>query len=508
MKERMGWGVALAFLATGALAQGKASGIENSVVKVFASARYPDYYKPWTKQAPSEVTGSGVVIDGNRILTNAHVVSYASEVQVQANQAGNKVSARVDAISYDIDLAILRIDDPGFFTGRASVPCSTTLPQAKDTVLTYGYPVGGDTQSVTKGIVSRIEYAPYRFDVANPAAGLRIQVDAAINPGNSGGAAVVNNGGKDSMIGITFSVLGGAQNIGYIIPCEEVELFLQDAKDGRYDGKPLLFDQHQTLENAALRAYLKIPKDSQGMLVHKADSPDKAYPLKSLDLISKIGDTSIDDQGMVKLSENTRVGFEYMVQKVVKNGKVPLSIVRDGKPMALDVPVMRRDSLVSDMNGQYPSYFIYGPMVFSPVTMPFIGGFMQQGGGGPMSIMGLFTGPLMRRMLSQPAFPGEQLVVIASPFFPHKLAQGYSNPIGRVVSTVNGVAVKNLKHLVEILRDMRDDYVIIDSEAMASETMVFPRAEMLAATEGILTDNGVRSQGSPDMMEVWNAKGR
>src|SRR5579872_14771 len=45
--------------------------IENSVVKVFATLRYPDPFKPWTKQAPNEVTASGVVIEGRRILTNA-----------------------------------------------------------------------------------------------------------------------------------------------------------------------------------------------------------------------------------------------------------------------------------------------------------------------------------------------------------------------------------------------------------------------------------------------------
>ena len=52
--------------------------------------RLPDPFKPWTKQAPSEVTASGVVIEGKRILTNAHVVLYASQVQVQANAAGDK----------------------------------------------------------------------------------------------------------------------------------------------------------------------------------------------------------------------------------------------------------------------------------------------------------------------------------------------------------------------------------------------------------------------------------
>ena len=75
------------------------STVENSVVKVFASARYPDLTKPWTKQAPTEVTGSGVIIEGKHILTNAHVVLFATEVQVQANQAGDKISATVEAIA-------------------------------------------------------------------------------------------------------------------------------------------------------------------------------------------------------------------------------------------------------------------------------------------------------------------------------------------------------------------------------------------------------------------------
>ena len=90
------------------------SAIENSVVKVFSTLRLPDVYRPWTKQAASEVTGSGVVIDGKRILTNAHVVTYASQTQVQANQAGDKVSATVEAIAPSIDLAVLKLEDETF----------------------------------------------------------------------------------------------------------------------------------------------------------------------------------------------------------------------------------------------------------------------------------------------------------------------------------------------------------------------------------------------------------
>src|SRR5882724_10807873 len=89
--------------------------VENAVVKVFSTLRYPDPFKPWTKQAPSEVTASGVVIEGKRILTNAHVVLYSSQVQIQANQAGDKISATVVGVAPGIDLAVLKLDDESFF---------------------------------------------------------------------------------------------------------------------------------------------------------------------------------------------------------------------------------------------------------------------------------------------------------------------------------------------------------------------------------------------------------
>ena len=75
------------------------SSVANAVVKVFSTMRYPDPYRPWSKQAPAEISASGVVIEGKRILTNAHAVLYASQVQIQPNQSGDKISATVIAVA-------------------------------------------------------------------------------------------------------------------------------------------------------------------------------------------------------------------------------------------------------------------------------------------------------------------------------------------------------------------------------------------------------------------------
>ena len=473
-------------------------GIENSVVKVFATMRYPDPFKPWTKQAPSEVTASGVVIEGKRILTNAHVVMYATQVQVQANAAGDKVSATVLAVAPGIDLAVLQLDDAAFFATHTPVARASKLPQIKDAVLAYGFPTGGNSLSITKGIVSRIEFVGYNY----PVSGLRIQVDAAINPGNSGGPAIAG----DKMVGLAFSKLGGdSQNIGYIIPNEEVELFLKDIADGRYDGKPAMYDELQTNENPALREYLKLDKSVEGMIVHRPYKSDAGYPLKEWDVLTRIGDTPIDNQGMIKLDKDLRVSFAYRIQHDAVNGSVPLTVVRAGKSLKIELPVSaQHPTLVTDLHGSYPQYFIYGPLVFSPATWQLVSGL--ESNSNLMRLLGAVKSPLITRALDPPDAETEELVVISSPFFPHKLANGYSNPAGSVIDSINGTHVKSLKHLVAVLRDLKDPYVTIEFDQKGNEALVFSRAAMLAATDDILTDNGVRAQGSPEMLAEWQSK--
>ncbi len=489
---------AAAFAATHAADQAQSPALENSVVKIFSTMRYPDPFKPWTKQAPSEATASGVVIEGKRILTNAHAVLYASQVQIQANAAGDKLSATVLAVAPGIDLAVLQVDDPSFFDTHPPVARASKLPQIKDPVLAYGFPTGGSSLSITKGIVSRIEFASYNY----PVSGLRIQIDAAINPGNSGGPAIAG----DKMIGLAFSRLGGdSQNIGYIIPSEEVDLFLKDIAGGHYVGKPSMHDDLQTLENPALREYLKLDKSVEGMVVHRPDKSEPSYPLKEWDVITRVGDTPIDNQGMVKIDRDLRVNFGYMIQKVAKEGRLPLTVVRAGKPLKIELPVLAEyPTLVSDLHGEYPSYFVYGPLVFSRATRQFLGAF--ENNANLLRVLGYVKSPLVTQAFDPPSKDLEELVIISSPFFPHKLANGYSNPAGSVVYSVNGTPVKSLKHLVALLRDLKDPFVTLEFGAKGGEALVFSRQALAAATDDILTDNGVRAQGSPDMLTVWQSK--
>jgi hypothetical protein len=174
--------------------------------------------------------------------------------------------------------------------------------------------------------------------------------------------------------------------------------------------------------------------------------------------------------------------------------------------MDVQLPVSPdRHPLMPDLNGTYPSYFVYGPIVFSRATVQFLG-FMRNNSN-IMTSLGYIGSPLITRLGDTPSADREELVVVSSPFFPHKLASGYSSQSAGVVYSVNGTQIHSLKHLVAVLRDLQDEFVVFQFDHRDGEALVFPRKEMVDATEDILTDNGVRAQGSPDLLEVWNAKG-
>src|SRR5262245_13393258 len=471
--------------------------IRDLVVKIHATQHSPDLLRPWTKSAPRQVKGSGVVISGNRILTNAHVVKYASQIYVQPNQSASYIPARVEAMTPGMDLAVLKLDDETFFENRGVLPFAQELPRVKDAINVYGYPTGGTELSVTQGIISRIEYTDYYYQ----AAGLRIQVDAALNFGNSGGPAVSD--GK--LVGLVFSLIQNAQNIGYLIPVEEIQLFLNDIADGVYDGKPRTDDLIQTVENQALRKKLGLPKDITGIMVAQPSRNDPDYPLKEWDVITQIGGTPIDSDGKVTIRYDLRLSASYLVQKYAKNGILPITVFRAGKLLPINLPASsKRELVIPYLLDAQPRYFIFGPFVFSQTTQDYI----ERLGNQRSTTFGRQPSPLFTRRFDRPAFDNEELVAVVSPLFPHRITRGYDDPNRSVLSEVNGVPIRNLRHLVEFLRDNRDEQISFkfsSAGVLTHETMVFNRADLNEATGKILEENGIRYPISADLRAVWEA---
>eukprot|EP00439_Symbiodinium_sp_Y106_P052380 s4452_g7.t1 len=189
-----------------------------SVCKLFVKRVPCNFADPWRKHSQSASTGTGFLLDGRFVVTNAHVVHRAVSVLVRATVGPPvKWNARVLAVGLPCDLAILAVEDE-FWKGKESLTLSRDIPKLDDNVTCIGFPVGGENISVTRGVVSRI-------DVHHDGL-LRVQIDAAINPGNSGGPVLGSHG---KIVGVAASHLKHASNIGYIIPTQVLEQFISCA---------------------------------------------------------------------------------------------------------------------------------------------------------------------------------------------------------------------------------------------------------------------------------------
>ncbi len=331
--------------------------LENSIVKIYVTSKSQTAYAPWNADSIAS-SGSGFIIDGKRILTNAHVVADQIFVEIQRDGNPKRYQATVQSVSHEMDIAILTVKDQEFFTKGQPLRLGE-LPDIHQEVMVYGYPIGGDTLSTTRGIVSRIEYLPY---VHSDMSYQMIQIDAAINPGNSGGPAMVD--GK--VAGMVMQKSGeDGENIGYIIPTTMVNRFLKDMDDGKYDGFPEFSADVEYLLSPALKKKYQLTTEQTGVLVNKVCANTSAEKvLKQGDVITHIDGKKVDDDGTSALTDRKNIYFLHYLDLHQIGETLALDIVRDGKPMQVKLLLDKADKSIHNYDKE-PRYFIYGGFVFT-----------------------------------------------------------------------------------------------------------------------------------------------
>ncbi|MEZ5535500.1 MAG: trypsin-like peptidase domain-containing protein [Thiolinea sp.] len=335
--------------------------ISQSIVKIYATAETYSTYTPWNSNTESRI-GTGFVIEGRHILTNAHVVADHTFIEVQRDGKPDRFEAKLEAVSHEADLALLSVKDKTFFDQAEHIPLGD-LPKVHQEISVYGFPTGGDTLSVTKGIISRIEYLEYAHS------GLlfqAIQIDAAINPGNSGGPALAD--GK--AIGVAMQVAGnGEENIGYMIPTSVIRHFLDDVESDGYDGFPEFSAITEELVNPALRKKYKLGKEQTGVMVTRVCANTTLEGvLETGDIITKVDGQKIENNGTVVFQPGKYINFEYLVDNHQLGEELALDIIRVGEPLSLKVKLDKPAESFYEYD-QKPRYFAYGGFVFTPTQV-------------------------------------------------------------------------------------------------------------------------------------------
>jgi S1-C subfamily serine protease len=411
---------------------------ERSVVRIVNHSQRGDWYAPWIPRAPASSTGSGFVIEGGRVMTNAHVVSDARMILLYLDNDPTPHEARVKAIGHDCDLALVEPIEPGLLDDFPAMKFGE-LPAMGSTVVTYGYPAGGQRISSTRGVVSRIEKAIYAHTGAD--SHLTVQTDAAINPGNSGGPVILDG----RVAGVAFQASTELENVGYFIPKEVIDHFLEDVADGTYHGYPDLGVQVVNLENPAARRAAQMRSDQSGVrveFVYPKSSADGF--VRESDVLLSVDGHPIANDGSIEL-DGLRVGFEQLLDRRQAGERVPLEILRDGEHHQISVvmQVYRPFNAYRRQYDQLPRYYVYAGLVFVMLNTELVATFGE-------SVPEHLLYELYYRPIEEPLAARRESIVLLRRL--DHAVNGYMSWYrDLVVDRVNGRSIESLEELIEAI---------------------------------------------------------
>lgn len=275
--------------------------------------------------------GSGFIFDKTGyILTNEHVVHDADIVQVTLQDSEKPYEAKVLGTSYELDLAVLKIEGDDNFP---SIPLGdSNNTQVGEWLVAIGNPQGFD-HTVTAGVLSAKERGGIRIAGENGEKDREyehlLQTDASINPGNSGGPLLNLNG---EVVGINVAVSSDAQGIGFAIPTSTVTEVLDKLKNNeKIPQKPVPFIG-ATLMTMTDEVAKQMETDvKEGSVVSDIVFKSPAYnaDLRPYDII-----TGADGKKYV-----TKEDLIAYIQKQSVGTVVTFNVVRDGKSIDLKVTI-------------------------------------------------------------------------------------------------------------------------------------------------------------------------
>ncbi len=353
------------------------SSLKNSVVQIFTKANYFNWVEPYKTPYQISVAGTGFFIDKQgHILTNHHVVEEAFSVEIQLQEfGGTRFSADVLGVCPYKDIALLKLTTESFNQivsvlggiNYLSFGDSDKVVRAQE-ILALGYPLGQERLKSTVGIISGREQNGM------------VQISAAINPGNSGGPTIDFNG---NVVGINTLKVHGADNVGYMIPINEVKVAIDTLKRIKLLREPYYgcYFSHSTPEVIKFSQNPK-PGGYRVVAVFK-NSIFEAHGIKENDMIYEVNGYKVDSYGDVSVpwSDDKISLFDYL-GKFILGDSIKFVIYRDGKRLEFFIklsdkylPAIR--TIYSKYEKTAVDYEIFGGLVVMPLSLNHVSMFLD-----------------------------------------------------------------------------------------------------------------------------------
>ncbi len=285
---------------------------------------FRDFFPDVHPEIPRDITsgGSGIIIDRDGyILTNNHVVSNATDIQVK-DANGHEYRAKIIGTDPASDVALIQVQDAEFKTDQVAEFGDSDAIKVGDWAIAIGNPFGLDL-TVTVGVISAKGRSNLAIGGGGPSYQNFIQTDASINFGNSGGPLINIRG---QVIGLNTAINTQGQGISFAIPINLADNIIEQLRTDGQVVRGFLGMAPRELDDAKREA-LKLDRDVKGVFVDEVqeETPAERGGLESGDVITHIDRTPVDDPSM----------FRFIIAEKKPGTKVKLSILRDSKKKTL-----------------------------------------------------------------------------------------------------------------------------------------------------------------------------
>jgi len=450
--------------------------VKDTVVQVFSNVAEFDFKQPYKTPRQYTSTGSGFFInDEGDLITNFHVIDQARAIWIQIPSLGKRIiDVEVVGASPDRDIALLRLKGSGKEIIKREIGKIPHLAlgnsdfiRRSDEVMALGYPLGQQSLKSTTGVISGRE-------------GNFIQMSAAVNPGNSGGPLLNVNG---EVVGVNTAAVMSAQNVGYIIPINELRVVLPDLYKVRLLRKPFLGVLF-TNATESLTEYLgnPLPGGCYVTEVIKNSTLQKAG-VKRGDMIYEINGHKIDVYGdMSVVWSEDKISLVDYVSRLSIGQDVNLLVYRSGERK--DITVKFSQAQLPAVHKVYPGfeeidYEVFGGMVVMNLTMNHV------------YLMSKTAPGLIR--FTEMKNQAEPALIVTHIFPTSQLYRTRTLMPGATLNEVNGTKVTTLQEFRSAITNVRDGKLTIlasDQVARASDNVfvVLPFEEVLQEETALAMD--------------------
>ncbi len=415
-------------------------GYDDQVLNLLVTSQRFDERRPWAKRPPRSRSGSALVVEGGVLLTEAEMIRDATLIQVEKHANARRVPARVVHVDHDIDLALLAVDQPGFFDDLEPARIADSMP--------------------TEGVVYSVRWRNRQLEVS----GSRVaRIEVRKNPYGSiqhaflllatdlsGGGWAEPVFSKDGFIGLTTAQEG---QYATVIPAEIVSAYLERVRSGDYRGFPSLNPAWQLNLDRALASFLGLEGEPRGVVLREVPHGSTGCDeLRPRDVLLGLAGQDIDALGNYQHPRYGKQRFLHaLIEKVQPGERVPARVLRDGQVLDVEIRARRYPDSARlvpwNRTDSPPPYVVAGGLVFRE----FDGSYLRSWGEGwrheaPPNLVYRYE------LEKETQTPERRRIILLSQVLPSAYNVGYHDLENLALEEINGRPIDSVAEVEEAFR--------------------------------------------------------